>query len=170
MQAGTTDGPGMFNFVQSTTSPNPFWNAVSHLLAAPTKEEVACHHPKPILINSAGIEFPYPWATSVVPLAILRFGRLFILSVPSELTTMAGRRLREAVAAEVVAQGLAAQPIVVIAGLANDYADYCTTFEEYQVRTLSASLSSVHAVPTVRYLPMSACLLVPLWLQPPPPL
>merc|ERR1711990_366532 len=33
--AGTTDGPGMFNFKQSTTSSNPFWNAVSHLLSKP---------------------------------------------------------------------------------------------------------------------------------------
>jgi len=27
--AGTTDGPGAFDFTQGTTSPNPFWAFVS---------------------------------------------------------------------------------------------------------------------------------------------
>ena len=41
--AGTTDGPGMFNFVQGTNTSNPFWNAISHLISKPTDEDVACH-------------------------------------------------------------------------------------------------------------------------------
>jgi len=93
--AGTTDGPGMFNFKQGTNTTNPFWNAISHILSKPTKEQIACHHPKPILLNLEGITFPYPWAAQVVPLQLVRMGRFFMLSVPSELTTMAGRRLRK---------------------------------------------------------------------------
>ncbi len=38
---------------------------------------------------------------AIVPIQILRVGQLVILSVPGELTTMAGRRLREAVHAQV---------------------------------------------------------------------
>ena len=132
--AGTTDGPGMFDFVQGTNTSNPFWNAISGFLSKPTKEQVACHAPKPILLNLEGIDFPYPWAAQVVPLQLVRLGRFFMLSVPSELTTMAGRRMRAAVAAEISAQGIAADPVVVIAGLSNEYADYTTTFEEYQAQ------------------------------------
>ena len=35
--AGTTDGPGAFNFVQGDNSTNPFWNLVSHFLSKPTQ-------------------------------------------------------------------------------------------------------------------------------------
>ena len=38
--AGTTDGPGMFNFEQGTNTTNPFWNFVSDLLIDPTPEQV----------------------------------------------------------------------------------------------------------------------------------
>ena len=70
----------------------------------------------------------------VVPLQLIRMGRFFMVSVPSELTTMAGRRMRKAIADEVIKQKLSANPVVVIAGLANEYADYTTTFEEYQAQ------------------------------------
>ena len=33
---------------------------------------------------------------------------------------------------QVVRLGLAVDPVVVIAGLSNDYADYTTTYDEYQ--------------------------------------
>ena len=81
--AGTTDGPGMFNFIQGDNTTNPFWNLVSHILSKPTPEQVACHHPKPILLNLEGITEPYPWAAQVVPLQLVRLGRLFVISVPS---------------------------------------------------------------------------------------
>ena len=132
--AGTTDGPGMFNFKQGTNTTNPFWNAISHVLSKPTKEQIACHHPKPILLNLEGITFPYPWAAQVVPLQLVRMGRFFMLSVPSELTTMAGRRLRKSISEEIIRLKLAINPVVVIAGLSNEYADYTTTFEEYQAQ------------------------------------
>ena len=132
--AGTTDGPGAFNFVQGTNTSNPFWNAISHLLSKPTAAQSACHHPKPILLNLEGITVPYPWAAAVLPLQLVRLGRFFMLSVPSELTTMAGRRMRHAIAQEIIKAGLTAQPVVVIAGLSNEYADYTTTFEEYQAQ------------------------------------
>jgi neutral ceramidase len=50
--AGTTDGPGMFNFTQGTTTANPFWNKVRDFLSKPTPEEEACQAPKPILLNT----------------------------------------------------------------------------------------------------------------------
>ena len=64
----------------------------------------------------------------------MRLGQLAIAVVPTELTTMAGRRLRNAVRTRLVAAGVldAEHGVVVAAGLANGYADYTTTYEEYQ--------------------------------------
>ena len=47
--------------------------------------------------------------------------------------TMAGRRLRDAVQKTLIDSGFPKNVIPVIAGLSNTYADYQTTFEEYQV-------------------------------------
>jgi neutral ceramidase len=55
-----------------------------------------------------------------------------IIGVPGEFTTMAGRRLRDTVRAQLVADGAAdANTVVVISGLANQYSHYITTREEY---------------------------------------
>lgn len=54
--AGTTDGPGDFDFTQSTLTDNPFWNAIRDLVFPPSDEQIACHAPKPILINTGEVE------------------------------------------------------------------------------------------------------------------
>eukprot|EP01034_Spumella_vulgaris_P022327 gene22328-28447_t len=140
--AGTTDGPGMFNFAQGTTTDNPFWNRVRDFLSEPTQEEIDCQAPKPIFINTGDIEKPYEWDPKVVPIQILRVGNVFILAVPSEFTTMAGRRLRVAIK-KILEDGKivgAHQEVhVTIAGLSNTYASYVTTFEEYQAQRYEAA-------------------------------
>jgi neutral ceramidase len=68
-----------------------------------------------------------PLAPSVLPLQILRVGALVIVAHPAEMTVMAGRRLRKAVAA---ALGPGADPIV-IATYANAFSSYVTTRDEY---------------------------------------
>jgi len=143
--AGTTDGPGMFGFTQGSTSGNPFWDKVSAFLSEPTPEEIACQAPKPILLNTGDIhkfDRSYEWDPRTVPLQIFRVGNLFIVSVPSEFTTMAGRRLRAAVSSVIEKSGIlpAGTPIhVTIAGLANTYSSYVTTFEEYQAQRYEAA-------------------------------
>lgn len=58
-----------------------------------------------------------------------------MLIVPGELTTMAGRRLREAVRARLISQGvLGEDAYVVVAGPANTYSHYIATREEYGVQ------------------------------------
>ena len=42
--AGTTDGPGMFDFTQGTNSTNPLWNIVVNLIHKPSQELVNCQH------------------------------------------------------------------------------------------------------------------------------
>jgi len=133
--AGTTDGPGMFDFTQSANSSNPLWHFLVDFLHKSTKEEKACQSPKGILLPTGDITFPYPWAPSTLSLQIFRLGQFVIIVAPTELTTMAGRRLRDSVREQMISDGaLGEDGVVVIAGLANGYADYTTTFEEYQAQ------------------------------------
>jgi len=90
-----------------------------------SNEEQAGHFPKPILFAVGASEGLAP---KILPLQILRIGQFVIIGVPAELTTMAGRRLRETVLNELSGEGV---QHVAIAGYANDYSQYVTTTEEY---------------------------------------
>ncbi|KAG9453271.1 hypothetical protein H6P81_006175 [Aristolochia fimbriata] len=135
--AGTSDGPGAFDFKQGDDKGNPFWRLVRNVLKTPGQEQVECQKPKPILLDTGEMKVPYDWAPSVLPIQILWIGQMVILSVPGEFTTMAGRRLRDAVKT-VLTQGgngkFDKNIHVVIAGLTNTYSQYVTTFEEYQIQ------------------------------------
>jgi len=127
------------NFSQGTTTSNPFWNKVRDFLSEPTPEEIACQSPKPILFNTGDMYTPYQWDPDRLPLQILRIGSFFLLAPPSEFTTMAGRRLREAVA-DAVAPLVSGEDVYVsIAGLSNSYSSYVTTYEEYQAQRYEAA-------------------------------
>lgn len=139
--AGTTDGPGAFNFTQGTTTENPFWNRVRDFLSKPTPEEEACQAPKPILLNTGDIALPYEWDPKIIPMQIFRINNFFILNVPSEFTTMSGRRLRNAVEKIIVDSKILGdkKPYITIGGLANSYHSYVTTWEEYQAQRYEAA-------------------------------
>eukprot|EP00249_Psilotum_nudum_P021612 c28173_g1_i1 orf=226-2568(-) len=135
--AGTTDGPGAFNFKQGDDQGNAFWRLVGALLKPPTDHQIQCQKPKPILIDTGEMFEPYAWAPAILPIQILKIGHLFILCVPAEFTTMAGRRLKEAVKTTLInnSNGEFGDDIhIVIAGLTNAYSQYVTTFEEYQIQ------------------------------------
>ncbi len=136
--AGTTDGPGAFNFVQGTnsSSTNPGWNRLGGILSKPTQQDISCQYPKPILLNIGDIRFPEhaPWSASVIPLQIFRLGQLFIIGVPGEFTTMSGRRLINQVRNTLTQYGAAdVNSYFVIAGLSNEYIHYITTPQEYSL-------------------------------------
>ncbi|GJJ09908.1 hypothetical protein Clacol_004132 [Clathrus columnatus] len=136
---GTSDGPGAFDFIQginSTTPRNPFWDLVKGAVTPlPSKTQIACQFPKPILLNIGFAHKPYAWSPSAVHIQILRVGQVVILVVPGEFTTMAGRRMREAIRTKLIAEGvLDNDAYVVIAGPANTYALYVTTIEEYAIQ------------------------------------
>ncbi|KAL6771623.1 hypothetical protein ACKKBG_A27130 [Auxenochlorella protothecoides x Auxenochlorella symbiontica] len=131
--AGTTDGPGAFDFKQSDTNGTAFWRLVRNFIQKPSAEQMACHAPKPILLDVGDMHFPYDWAPAIVEIGILRAGQFAILAVPGEFTTMSGRRLRAAVR-DTVGEAWGKNLTVVIAGLTNTYASYVTTFEEYQAQ------------------------------------
>lgn len=131
--AGTTDGPGAFDFTQGTTSGNPLWNLVRDFLAMPSREDMECQKPKPILLATGRATFPYEWQPRIVSTQIVMIGDVALVAVPGEFTTMSGRRLRQAVE-KAVTQTSGKSAVAIIAGLSNMYSSYVATPEEYQIQ------------------------------------
>lgn len=137
--AGTTDGPGAFDFTQAdsgTSDANPLWAVVSDLLRTPTAAQTACQHPKPVLLDVGQMDEPYAWSPNIVDMQSMRIGQLIIIVSSSEATTMSGRRWRSAVHDEAAGTFLkdGSDPVVVLGGPANVYAHYCATPEEYSIQ------------------------------------
>jgi neutral ceramidase len=90
--------------------------------------------PRQIVLRDAKIKviptgrFRPPWTPGVLPFQLAQIGSLAVAAVPFELTTMAGRRLKRDLSDSLAAAGVTH---VAIAGLANAYAGYVTTREEY---------------------------------------
>jgi neutral ceramidase len=128
---GTTDGPGAFDFSQGTNdtdSHNPFWDVVRTAIKAPSAHQIDCQSPKRVLLSIGEQHYPYDWGPGgpdgIVETQILRAGNLFLLVVPGEFTTMAGRRIKERAAKKIAELGLLPKgqaPIVVLSGPANTY-------------------------------------------------
>uniref|UniRef100_A0A674BBM8 Neutral ceramidase n=1 Tax=Salmo trutta TaxID=8032 RepID=A0A674BBM8_SALTR len=133
--AGTTDGGGDLNFTQGAVEGDPFWDGIRDaLLGAPSNETQDCHRPKPILFSTGEMTWPLPWHPSIVDVQMITIGPVAIVAIPGEMTTMSGRRIREAVKQELEAQGTFSNAEVVVAGLCNIYTHYITTYEEYQIQ------------------------------------
>lgn len=130
--AGTMDGPGGFDFTQGSTSGNPFWDAVRDFIAEPTPDDIACHHPKPILLNTGRTSRPYLWQPQIIPTQLFTIGDAVIMGLPGEFTTMAGRRLRNDIAT--LGQQRGRNLAVILAGLTNIYSSYTVTPEEYTIQ------------------------------------
>lgn len=123
MIAGAEDGPGPISEGKRCDELSKL--VPGGLACVPFRR--ACQAEKPVLLEM-GSRVPYPWSPSVLPLQLARIGKLALLGVPFELTTMSGRRLRATVLGALAPVGVER---VVIAGLANAYAGYVATREEY---------------------------------------
>lgn len=149
--AGTSDGPGAFDFTQHDGDPSntsPVWRVVSGFLKEPSDEQRACQGAKPILLDVGEVNRPYAWTPNVVDVQVLRVGQLLVVVSPGEATTMAGRRWKEAVRAEGTAlfsgedgssgnnrhRSPAPDPVVVLGGPANSYTHYIATEQEYAIQ------------------------------------
>jgi len=90
-----------------------------------------CHGKKPIVLPTGRIKPQgIPLTPEVLPVQILKIGNLAIIAQPTEITTMAGRRLMETVMNALDGQ----VDYVVIAALSNAYAEYMATHEEYNLQ------------------------------------
>lgn len=131
--AGTTDGPGAFDFKQGDTKGTAFWKVVRSFITEPSAKLQQCQAPKPILLATGEMDYPYPWQPHVVDISILKVGQVVILCVPGEFTTMAGHRLKDAVR-DKVRSAWGDNLHFVIGGLTNTYSSYVTTYEEYKMQ------------------------------------
>ena len=125
MLAGAEDGPGFGREGFTCGDVSNLWNA---FVCAVTTN--SCQAEKPVVL-STGSQTPYPWTPEVLPVQVATIGNLAIVAVPFEMTTMAGRRLRKTVLDQLSPLGV---DRVVVAGLANAYAGYLTTREEYAMQ------------------------------------
>lgn len=144
--AGTSDGPGVFDFTQHDGDPSntsPVWKVVSHFLKEPSDEQRACQGLKPILLDVGEVSKPYAWTPNVVDVQVFRVGQFMIIVSPGEATTMAGRRWKDVVRAESMVifhddhnriQSNSPPPVVVLGGPANSYTHYIATEEEYSIQ------------------------------------
>lgn len=92
------------------------------------RDAIAGHAPKPITLNVTGL------VASVLPLQMFRIGQVTILGVPAEMTTVAGGRLADAVLAKLAMKTGQKNGHCIISCYANAYAQYITTYEEYQAQ------------------------------------
>lgn len=122
MLAGAEDGPG---FGREGLSCQNVRDLFGHFFCR--EMTTPCQGEKPIVLEM-GTQQP-PWSPEVLPLQLVRIGNVALVAVPFEVTTMAGRRLRETVQEELAPLGVTD---VLIAGLANAYSGYVTTREEYR--------------------------------------
>jgi neutral ceramidase len=135
--AGTSDWPGAFDFTQADSgSPdaNPIWAIVSGLLKEPSPAQKACQGAKPVLLDVGELDTPYAWSPNIVDIQLLRVGQFVIIISPSEATTMAGRRWRNAIQEAAASIITDTEPTVVLGGPANTYAHYLATTEEYGIQ------------------------------------
>jgi neutral ceramidase len=125
------DGGGHFLFREGMTEQSVWLDWLIRLVTGVprwTEAVHACQAPKPILFETGSGDPPLQ--SQIHSVTVARIGQLVILALPVEVTTMAGRRLRNSVLGEL---GDWARYIV-LAGYANGYAGYVTTPEEYQLQ------------------------------------
>lgn len=127
----TEDGGAHFLFHEGMTEQSALMDwLIRWVTGAPrwTQAVKNCQAPKPILFETGTGE---PALQSQIrSVTVARVGQLVIVAMPVEITTMAGRRIRESVMQPL---GDWAQHIV-IAGYSNGFAGYVTTPEEYMLQ------------------------------------
>lgn len=73
-----------------------------------------------------------PWIPSIIPFQIVRLGNILIAALPGEITTVAGRRVKELLEKEYEGCGV---DRVIIHSYCNAYMGYITTPEEYDIQS-----------------------------------
>jgi len=127
----TEDGGGHFLFEEGMTEQSIIYDFLIKILTGIgpyTPEVKKCQTPKAILWQT-GTGNP-PLQSQIRSISVARIGQLVLIAVPAEVTTMAGRRLRNTVMAQLGDWAKYA----VIAGYSNGYAGYVTTSEEYRLQ------------------------------------
>lgn len=115
------DGPALAGFYEGMVSPTATVAAALHTPVPAALK--GCQYPKAVLAPTGALGI----TQDVLPLSVIKLGQLAIVGIPGEMTQVAGRRVRQAVADAV------GTPIdnVLLQPYTGDYFDYTTTPEEY---------------------------------------
>ncbi|MBX9639576.1 MAG: neutral/alkaline non-lysosomal ceramidase N-terminal domain-containing protein, partial [Mycobacteriaceae bacterium] len=124
MFAGTDEGEGFPGFQQGQGR-NPFWDNLSRCFYRLAKKLRSAQQPKGMVIPAHLVNRLQPFIQEVVPVQLLRIGRLYLIGIPGEPTIVSGLRLRRSVAAIVGAD----LEDVLCVGYCNAYIHYVTTPE-----------------------------------------
>ncbi len=124
MFAGTDEGEGFPGFRQGR---NPFWDKVSRSIYRISRKLRAAQQPKGMVIPAHLLNRLQPFIQEIVPVQLVRIGRLYLIGIPGEPTIVSGLRLRRAVASIVGAD----LDDVLCVGYCNAFIHYVTTPEEY---------------------------------------
>ncbi|ORA17892.1 alkaline ceramidase [Mycobacterium asiaticum DSM 44297] len=122
--AGTDEGEGFRGFRQGR---NPFWDKLSGGIYRLSERMRAAHAPKGIVVPAHLVNRLQPFVQEIVPVHLVRIGRLYLIGIPGEPTIVSGLRLRRTVASIVGAE----LNDVLCVGYCNAYIHYVTTPEEY---------------------------------------
>jgi len=129
------------------------------------REEHGCHLNKlriqqPLGPDPLGHDFP-----ATAPISMVRIGDHVLATFPAELTTVAGARIRDAVAEVLTLPSDHDARGVVMVGLTNEYIQYVTTSDEYKVQ-LYEGASNLYGPSTAKYLEQQARLLARCLVDP----
>lgn len=123
--AGSDEGPGFTLFKEGSFGGNEWFKGLVDAFAYNVQPDLkACQNPKEILLPVGDVN----WSQQRLPLQIFRIGDLYMVGLPFEPTTVAGYKVRQAVAAEL---GVPLDKII-MQGYANSYGHYLTTPYEYE--------------------------------------
>jgi neutral ceramidase len=96
----------------------------------PSTQLTIGHYPKPIMLMTGAMK-PIPFTPNILPVQLLQIGRFALLGVPGEVSTVAGLRLRRAVAGSLSKREV---NFIAVGTYANGYSQYITTPEEYDIQ------------------------------------
>ena len=77
------------------------------------------------------------WTQEVLPVQLIKLGKILIVSVPAETTTIAGRRIREQLKTQFSDAGVEIEEVI-SAPYSNAYCGYIVTPQEYKVQCYEA--------------------------------
>ncbi|KAE9135958.1 Neutral ceramidase [Phytophthora fragariae] len=126
--AGTEDGRGPSMFTEANLKGNALFKAIGAVIKPTPTWVQNCQHVNKVPLFAAGLMEPVPWVPNVLPVQVAKIGQFAIAVTNFEVTTMAGRRIRDTVKTALAGAGVTE---VELSAISNAYAQYMTTKEEY---------------------------------------
>ncbi|KAG6584494.1 Neutral ceramidase [Phytophthora cinnamomi] len=126
--AGTEDGRGLSMFTEGNLKANVLFKTIGAVIKETPQWVQTCQNANKVPLLAVGLMEPVPWVPNILPVQVVKIGQFAIAVTNFEVTTMAGRRIRDTVKTALAGAGVTE---VELAAVSNAYAQYMTTKEEY---------------------------------------